>query len=116
MTVIQLLDKLPKWFLIGVLLLVIVVLGYLDYLVSDYSMLIFYAVPVAVGGWFAEDWGAALTALASGLARGISDYFTYSNKTLGYSNSAEDTLFLLIAGLLLSNVRRILEEEKRESR
>jgi len=89
------------------------VIGYIDYLNGDYSMLIFYAIPVALNAWFLGDCGAVALSLASGSARFISDYYSYSPNDFRYWNSIEDMVYLMIFGLVLSSVKRVLAEEER---
>jgi len=105
--------KLPGWlsFLIEVLLVALI--GYVDYLTGDYSILMFYAIPIGLAAWSMGDWGAVVMAAASGYARYISDDHSYSSSKVIYWNTAEDILFLLIVGLLISAVKRLLEEEKK---
>jgi glucose-6-phosphate-specific signal transduction histidine kinase len=109
-----LLDFVPKWLLLIIIILQIGLLGYLDYLTGDYSILIFYLIPACLAGWYFGDPGAMLTSLLCGSARCISDYYTYQNKGVGLWNSAEDTLVLLIASLIAANIRRIMYQERQE--
>ena len=104
----------PAWFLVFIGLSLISVIGYIDYLTHDYSLLIFYALPVGLIAWFLGDKGAVTISLASGFARYISDYYSYSPNNFRYWTSIEDMLFLLIAGLVLSAVKRLLDQERGE--
>jgi hypothetical protein len=103
----------PVWLVVVIALLLVVGIGYIDFITGDYSVLIFYAIPAALAGWVAGDWGAIVIALAAGVARYYSDYHSYTNTLMRDWNCAEDVLFLLIFGLLLSNMKRILDEEKK---
>jgi len=104
-------EKLPAWLLLLIGLVLVTALGYLDYLTGDYSLLIFYAIPVAFEAWFLGRGGAALISLAAGLARLGSDYLTYTGSRFRYWNSLQDMAFLLMMGLLIAWVRRLLAEE-----
>ncbi|MBJ6724458.1 hypothetical protein [Geomesophilobacter sediminis] len=104
----------PAWILIPIALLMVGGIGYVDYITGDYSMLIFYAIPISIVAWVVGDWGVTLVSAAAGGARYFSDYFSYADNNLRYWNTIEDFLFLLIVGLLISNIRRILEEEKND--
>lgn len=85
-------------------------IGYLDYLTGDYSVLIFYMIPVALVCWRCGRSGL-LVAFASGVARYLSDYNQYDNSLKHCWNSLEDMLFLLVAGFLVYRLRRALDRE-----
>ena len=95
-------------------ILLIAAIGYIDYLTSDYSMLIFYAIPVALNAWFLGDYAAVILSLTSGCARFISDYYSYAPNDFRYWNSVEDMVFLILIGLVISSVKRLLDNEDRE--
>ena len=105
-------EKLPAWLLMLAGLLVVALLGYIDYLTGDYSLLIFYAVPIAFEAWFLGRWGAILISLAAGVARLVSDYFSYAGSSFRYWNSLQDMAFLLMMGLLVAMVKKLLAEEE----
>jgi hypothetical protein len=108
--------KLPVWILILIELLLVAAIGYVDYLTGDYSILIFYVIPIGIAAWCQEDWGAVFISIASGSARYLSDYLAYSSSKIRYWNSIEDMLFLLIVGLLISAVKRLIDDENRANR
>lgn len=111
---VSLLTFIPKWLLFALILVTIGSVGYLDYVTGDYSLLIFYFIPVSISGWYFGDPGAIMASILSGSARFISDYYTYQNKSIGFWNSTEDVLILLVAGLVTSNIKRIMNEDKHE--
>lgn len=104
-------DGFPKWLLLLFGYIVVAALGYIDYLTGDYSILIFYLVPIFVVAWYVGGRGAALVSLAAGLARIVSDYYSYSGALI-YWDSLLDMGFLLMAGLLIALLKRLLVEEQ----
>jgi len=84
--------------------------GFVDYLTGDYSIIIFYILPVFLVAWHLGRWGALHIALAAGLARTISDYFSYSVSTFRYWNSLQDMVFLLMVGLLIAFIKKVLND------
>lgn len=108
------LQKLPRWLLLLMGVAMVAIIGFLDYLSGDYSMLIFYAVPVAMVAWFVGRWGAALISLLSGGGRFISDYFSYSTISVRYWNSLQDMIFLLLMGMLIATVHSLIEMEQKK--
>ena len=88
-------------------------LGYLDYLTGDYSLLIFYAIPIALEAWFLGRWGAVIISLSAGLARLVSDYYSYSATGFRYWNSLQDMVFLLMVGLLIAMIKKLLAEDQK---
>jgi K+-sensing histidine kinase KdpD len=109
------LQKLPKWLLLLIGLAMVAIIGFLDYLSGDYSMLIFYAIPVAFVAWFVGRWGAALTSVCSGVGRFISDYFSYSTESVRYWNSLQDMIFLLLMGMLIATVHSLINMEQKKT-
>lgn len=84
-------------------------LGFIDYMIGDYSILIFYVLPVFVAAWHLGRMGALHISLAAGLARTFSDYYTYSPSTFRYWNSLLDMMFLLMLGLLMVFIKNVLK-------
>jgi hypothetical protein len=89
-------------------------LGYLDYLTGDYSLLIFYAIPITLEAWFLGRWGAVVISLSAGLARLVSDYYSYSATSFRYWNSLQDMAFLLMVGLLIAMIKKLLVEDQKK--
>ena len=107
------LQRLPSWLLMLIGFVMVAVLGYIDYLTGDYSLLIFYALPVALEAWFLGRWGAVVICLGAGVARFISDYVSYAGTSLRYWNSVQDMIFLLVVGLLIATVKRLISEDQK---
>jgi hypothetical protein len=95
-------------------LVAVVLLGVVDFVTGDYSVLIFYAIPVALVGWCVGRGGAVLISLASGLARWLSDYMSYTSygTPMRYWNSLQDMIFLVMVGLLIALVRTLMIDEQ----
>jgi K+-sensing histidine kinase KdpD len=108
------LKKLPAWLLMLAGFIMVALLGYLDYLTGDYSVLIFYLIPITLEAWFLGRWGAVTISLAAGLARLVSDYFSYSASSFRYWNSLQDMAFLALVGLLIATVKKLLDQEQRK--
>jgi hypothetical protein len=102
------LQKLPVWLVITIGFAMVGLLGYLDYLTGDYSLLIFYAIPVALVAWCLGRWGAVAISIASGLARLASDYISYHGTAFKYWNSLQDMVFLLMVGLLIAMMKELM--------
>jgi hypothetical protein len=101
----------PGWLLLLTGFLLVTLLGYIDYLTGDYSILVFYLIPIALEAWYLGRWGGVAMAVASGVARVVSDYASYNNTSLRYWNSAEDMIFMLVVALLISTIKNQLGRE-----
>ena len=66
--IIEYCNQKPKWLLriLGVVL--VGVIGYIDYLTGDYSMTLFYLGPVFLGAWFVNKWAGFVMCFLSGVA------------------------------------------------
>ena len=107
---------LPTWLAVIIEIALVTLIGYIDYLTGDYSILIFYAIPIGLAAWTHGDLGAVSMASVAGCARYLSDYNSYTSGKIRYWNSIQDMLFLLILGLLVSAIKRMLEDEKKGTR
>ena len=111
------LESLPKWLLLLGSFLLVLLVGYVDYRTGDYSILIFYIPPVSLAAWYSGRWSGVAIAAASGCARFLSDAVLYSGSQLEHWNphlhswnSIEETLFLVIVGVLVTSLRTALEK------
>ena len=101
-------QALPRWVVLTGCLISVAVVGYLDYITGDYSILIFYLIPVSFASWYNGRWSGVCVSCASGIARVISDSYLYRNILLHAWNSLQDLIFFLIVGLLVSLLRQEL--------
>lgn len=106
-------DNLPKWLVVTTTLVMVVVIGIVDKLTGDYSMLIFYMVPVFITSWFVSGRWSGLIVVAAAAARAIANVppegFAPLYYSLYYWNTLVDTFFLLMIGLLFSYLRKVLK-------
>ena len=99
--------------------LILVLLCWLDYNTGDYSLIIFYLIPVSLTAWFINKATGVFFCFLSLLARVIADFVStpatsYSN--LHYWNLFIEFSFLMIMGLLFSVLKRNLDNEKNLAR
>ncbi len=105
------LDNLPHWLILATGFLFVLIIGGIDYVTGDYSILVFYLIPVAFVSWYGGRWGGAAIAVASGIARYIADLPLNLNLLHHYWNAAEDAIFLLVVSLLVALLRGMLEQD-----
>ena len=106
---VEFMDVQPKWLKLVIGFILVAGIGYIDYLTGDYSLLIFYLIPISFVSWFAGCWRGALIALLSGAARFFADYAIVTNVRLLYWNSIEDTIFLTFVAFLIFFLRKALK-------
>lgn len=89
---------------------------WLDYLTSDYSLIIFYLIPVSLMAWFVGTGGGVIFCLFSMAARILTDYESnvilarYSR--LHYWNLSIELFFLLAMSVLFSALKKNIDTEK----
>jgi diguanylate cyclase (GGDEF)-like protein len=97
-------------------LTLLALLGWLDYLTGDYSLIVFYLIPVSMAAWFVNRSSGVLFCLLALVTRfsvnEASTSFSARNTTLHYWNECIELLFLLIMSLLFSALKKNLDSEK----
>jgi hypothetical protein len=92
------------------IILVTVILGIIDYATGDYSMLVFYLVPVSVAGWFLGLCFALVLSIFCGVIRFCADFNSYEVFTFSCGlNILKDTSFFMAVAIATPMVRRMLE-------
>jgi hypothetical protein len=102
-------EKRPEWLTFVAGLILATIIGYIDYLTGNYSLLIFYIFPIALVSWFTGLRRGILIAILSGFARFSADFAVFTNKRLLYWNSVEDGVFLMIVAFLIVLLRKALK-------
>jgi diguanylate cyclase (GGDEF)-like protein len=114
------LEALDDRILILVLVVLITLLGYLDYLSGfEFSFSLFYLFPVTAAAWFVNRKSAVYLSVVSTIVWYISNLFagqTYTQPVIGYWNAAVRLGFFLITASLLSQMKEALDREKELSR
>jgi len=95
-------------------------LGWLDIITGDYSLIVFYLIPVSLAAWFVGKRSGLLFCLLVLVVRVIADEGTrspfVSHSALHYWNEVIEFVFLLIMSLLFSALKMKLENEKELAR
>jgi diguanylate cyclase (GGDEF)-like protein len=101
-------------------LMMLSTLGWIDYISGDYSLIIFYVIPVSLMAWFVTRTSGVLFCFLSLATRFMSDFSSGSisnfHSELHYWNIFIEFLFLLIMSLLFSALRKNLDSEKSRAR
>jgi diguanylate cyclase (GGDEF)-like protein len=112
----------PRYLLI-VLILLIVMFGYLDYLSGyEVSISLLYLLPIGLAAWFIGKRSALILSILSAVAWIVSNTLagqTYSNPLIGYWNTLiQFGFFLVVSGLILkmrASLRRETEASNTDS-
>lgn len=112
-------EKQPKLLLIGVGILLVLLIGIIDYLTGIYiSLSIFYLIPIVFITWFVSRWSGLFISLLSTVVWFIADTalknFPYA--LIPYWNAAVRFSFFVIIAYLLSALKIAYEREKRLAR
>ena len=112
----RLIDTLPNWSKLLFCLLLVALIGYIDVVTLDYSLLVFYLLPISIASWYSGRWSGAGIALVCGSARFIADSSLNISPVRFYSNIVGDTIFLLIVAFLIAALRKELLGKRDTSR
>jgi len=101
---------------ISVSLFLLALLGWIDYLTGDYSLIIFYLIPVSLVAWFVSRPGGMLFCLLAVATRFTVNeaptHFALQNAAPHYWNECIQLLFLPHMSPLFSALRKNLDSEK----
>jgi diguanylate cyclase (GGDEF)-like protein len=96
-------------------LVLLLMLGWLDYITGDYSIIVFYLIPVSLTAWFVSRRSGLFICFLAFVTRIMADeaartYLSYYS-TLHYWNVFIEFVFLMIMSLLFSALKKNLDEE-----
>ncbi|MEI7815680.1 MAG: diguanylate cyclase [Desulfuromonadales bacterium] len=95
-------------------------LGWLDIITGDYSLIVFYLIPVSLAAWFVSRQSGLLFCLLAVVVRFVADEWPrsaiFSHSVQHYWNVLIEFLFLVIMSLLFSALKKNLENEKELAR
>jgi diguanylate cyclase (GGDEF)-like protein len=102
--------------MISLSVVILLLLGWMDVVTGDYSLIIFYLIPVSLAAWFVSSRQGILFCVLAITVRIIADGFStslyFSHSMLHYWNVLIEFLFLLIMSVLFSALKKNLENEK----
>jgi len=94
----------------------LLLLGGVDYFTGDYSLIVFYLIPVSLTAWFVSKncgiFFCCLVILVRFAADEFSSSLLFHNTSLHYWNEGIELAFLLIMSFLFSALRKNLDSEK----
>ena len=87
-------------------------LGWVDFITGDYSLIVFYVIPVSLAAWFVGKRSGLLFCLLAIVVRIVADGWSrpsfFTNSSLNYWNQFIEFLFLIIMSLLFSALKKSL--------
>jgi len=94
----------------------LLLLGWIDGVTGDYSLIIFYLIPVSITAWFVSKRCGILFCLLAVVVRIVADdgstTLHFARSALHYWNELIEFLFLLIMSVLFSALKTNLDNEK----
>lgn len=112
----RLIETLDRRILLFILLFIVSVIGYLDYLTGyDYSVAVLYLIPIALAGWFTGRLSALILSFLSAVSWYVANSLAgqvYSQPQIGYWNAAIWLAILVIFAFVLSNAKTVIGREK----
>ena len=106
-------ERLSSPLIVVASLIMVVLLGVIDYITGDYSLVIFYLLPISLASWFAGRPAGVTVAIVCSAARFVSDCFLYGagvSSSLHYWNLTEEFIFFLITSILVTTLRKALHK------
>ncbi len=111
------LEQQPKGTLFILSLLLVALLGWVDYITGDYSFILFYLIPVFLAAWFVGTWSGILVCLVSGFASFAANPTRYNFEVthhfiFRYWDFSLEVIYLLLLSLMFTTLRNKLDHEK----
>lgn len=111
----------PSWLVIGLLVLLLIWIGVIDFLTRpDPIVGTLYLIPVVLAAWYLTPAGGIIFSLACTAAWGLSSYalFETSGSALGgfWGNCASRLITYLLIAILVSALNNALDKERRLAR
>ncbi len=116
----QYLESRPKKQLFAVVLLLVVVVGIVDYVTGvelDFSAL--YLLPITLGAWFFSRRAGVFVSFLCAVAWYLADFMSspvYSHPLIPYWNALVMLVFFLTVALILSSLRQSIDHENKLAR
>ena len=102
-------DKLSKLLIFAIGLFLVAIIGYIDYLFGEFSILFLYFIPITLVIWYVGCWHGSIITILSSFACCIADYkFVQAWEDL-YWNSITQTAFLIIVAFIINFLRYALK-------
>src|SRR5450631_3999113 len=113
---IRYLNNKPKWLILIMGVTIIALLGVIDQITGDYSLTLFYLMPVFLAAWFVHKRAGLIMSLLSGLAIVVAHEIPYSGTydpfIMNIWNTSMEVLFLIIMSYMISMLKRNFEDEQ----
>ena len=110
------LEKQPKQRMLLIAILLIILLGIMDYATGpDLSVFIFYLIPVFLGTWFVGRGAGVVLSIMSALTWSLADRI-YASAIIPFWNLFIDVVFFVVVTYILSALKASLESEKQMAR
>jgi len=103
------LDKVSKRLIFAIGLILVVIIGYIDYLFGEFSILFLYFIPIAFVIWYVGCWYGSVLTILSSFACCIADYKFVTISDDLYWNSITQTAFLIIVAFIINALRYALK-------
>lgn len=118
-SIFEFIESLPDSLKVMGCLLLSLSLGVVDYITGDYSLSLFYFLPIAIASWFIGKMAGCYIALLCGLQLYILNLFVAPGKgsfiSLRSWNSLMEVSYLLLTAYLISTIRTEMEKSRQRS-
>lgn len=110
------LNRWPTWKILSLGFILMLCVGMIDSLTGDYSVTVFYLLPVFIGTWFVSTWAGFVFSLVSGatiiVAHLLPPMVIFNAAILHVWNTFMEVCFLVIVNFMISQLKKELTIEK----
>jgi K+-sensing histidine kinase KdpD len=109
-------SKRPKSFLIALEFILVIVVGWVDYITGpEYSLLLLYLIPVLTTAWFVGKWASVAISVESAVVLLVVDmvWQRHSSESVAlYWNDLSNLVFFLLVTYIIATLKSAFDREK----
>ncbi|WP_243371881.1 GGDEF domain-containing protein [Geotalea sp. SG265] len=111
------LEKRSKFSLLALGYILVAMLAYVDYLTGDFSIILFYLIPIFLVGWFVNKPSAILICLCASISSLFNKILTHHTTVFHHSwDFTIETTYMILLGMMFATLREKHDQEKRLAR
>ena len=110
--ILDIFSTIPGYLISTLYISLLILIGIADILTGDYSLGLFYLIPISIATWNFRLRLGIVVAFASGAIRALSEYYLHREaifQPLFYWNWSVDLIYFLVVAVLISVIKKTID-------